>query len=117
MPNASYRTLDTEVLIVGGGLAALRAALAARSAGARVLMLAKRLIGRSGSSTMTTGGYAAAVQNLNSRDSAELHYIDTIAGGGYVNERKLVRALVDDAPARLRELWAYDVQFRARNGQ
>jgi fumarate reductase (CoM/CoB) subunit A len=117
MPNASYRTLDTEVLIVGGGLAALRAALAARSAGARVLMLAKRLIGRSGSSTMTTGGYAAAVQNLNSRDSAELHYIDTIAGGGYVNERKLVRALVDDAPARLRELWDYGVQFRKRNGQ
>ncbi|HEV8464145.1 MAG TPA: FAD-dependent oxidoreductase [Pseudolabrys sp.] len=117
MPNASYRTLDTEVLIVGGGLAALRAALAARSAGARVLMLAKRLIGRSGSSTMTTGGYAAAVQNLNSSDSAELHYIDTIAGGGYVNERKLVRALVDDAPARLRELWDYGVQFRKRNGQ
>ena len=50
-------------------------------------------------------------------DSAELHYIDTIAGGGYVNERKLVRALVDDAPARLRELWDYGVQFRKRNGQ
>jgi fumarate reductase (CoM/CoB) subunit A len=28
-----------------------------------------------------------------------------------------VRALVDDAPARLRELWDYGVQFRKRNGQ
>ena len=116
MPNDSFQTIDTEVLIVGGGLAALRAALAARNAGARVLMLGKRLIGRSGSSTMTTGGYAAAVPNLNSGDSAELHYIDTIVGGGYVNERSLVRAFVDEAPARLRELWDYGVQFRKRNG-
>ena len=82
MPHARFRTLDTEVLIIGGGLAALRAALAARSAGARVLMLGKRLIGRSGSSTMTTGGYAAAMPDLNSNDSVLLHYIDTIVGGG-----------------------------------
>ena len=116
MPHDNFQTIDTDVLIIGGGLAALRAALAARNAGVRVLMLGKRLIGRSGSSTMTTGGYAAAMPDFNTGDSADLHYIDTVIGGGCVNERSLIRAFVDEAPARLRELWDYGVQFRKRNG-
>ena len=117
MAHADCRTIETDVLVVGGGLAALRAALAARGTGVRVLMLGKRMVGRSGSSTMTTGGYAAAVPELNSGDSARLHFIDTIVGGGYVSDRKLVRALVDDAPARLSELWSYGARFRKRDGQ
>src|SRR5437764_1240600 len=100
-------TIETDVLVIGGGLAALRAALSARSAGARVLMLGKRLVGRSGSSTMTTGGYAAAFPELNDYDSSRLHYIDTMVGGGYLSDCRLVQALVDDAPARLSELWDF----------
>ena len=111
------KEIETDVLVLGGGLAALRAALSARSTGARVLMLGKRLVGRSGSSTMTTGGYAAALPELNERDSSRLHYIDTIVGGAYLNDRSLVQALVDDAPARLRELWACGVPFRKRDGR
>ena len=61
-------------------------------------MLGKNLIGRSGSSTMTTGGYAAAMPDFNTGDSADLHYIDTVIGGGCVNERSLIRAFVDEAP-------------------
>ena len=45
-----FRTVETDVLVVGGGLAALRAAISARQAGARVLVAVKRLFGRSGSS-------------------------------------------------------------------
>lgn len=117
MAHDSFRILDTDVLIVGGGLAALRAALAARDTGARVLMLGKRLIGRSGSSAMTTGGYAAAMPELNAADSTELHFIDTVVGGGYMNDRKLVRVLVDEAPTRLCELWDYGARFRMRSDQ
>ena len=43
-------TLATDVLVVGGGLAALRAAWSARQAGARVLVMVKRKLGQSGSS-------------------------------------------------------------------
>ena len=95
----------------------MRAALAARSAGARVLMVGKRLIGRSGSSAVTTGGYAAARSDINPDDNAHLHFIDTVIGGGYVNDRKLAQALADDAPARLQELWGFGAQFRKRNGR
>jgi len=115
--NHHFRTLETDVLVIGGGLAALRAAISARQAGARVLVAVKRLLGRSGSSALTTGGYAAALPTLNKQDDARLHYIDTVVGGGYVNERALVRALVDEAPARLAELWEFGAQFRKRDGQ
>lgn len=111
-----FRTIETDVLIVGGGLAALRAAISARRAGVRTLVAVKRLMGRSGSSALTTGGYAAATKKLNDHDSAQLHYMDTMVGGGYVNERSLVRALVEDAPERLSDLWEIGAKFRKRNG-
>ncbi|HET9816736.1 MAG TPA: FAD-binding protein, partial [Xanthobacteraceae bacterium] len=112
-----FRTVETDVLVVGGGLAALRAAISARQAGARVLVAVKRLLGRSGSSALTTGGYAAALPALNAHDDRHLHYVDTVVGGGCINERALVHALVDDAPARLAELWGFGAPFRKRDGR
>ncbi len=52
-----------------------------------------------------------------SQDDCELHYQDTIIGGGWVNERRLARALADEAPTRLRELWEIGAQFMKSNGQ
>src|SRR6476661_7625518 len=59
-----FRTVETDVLVVGGGLAALRAAISARQAGARVLVAVKRLLGRSGSSALTTGVCSGAISLL-----------------------------------------------------
>lgn len=118
MPDATYfKTYETDVLVIGGGLAGLRAALSARKAGAKVLIVAKRQIGRSGSSVNTTGGYAAVMSDLNADDDVRLHFIDTIIGGGCVNDRRLVHALAQDAPARLRELLEMGAEFRGLNGQ
>jgi len=111
-----FKTVETDVLVIGGGLAGLRAALSARQAGARVLVAGKRQVGRSGSSVNTTGGYAAVMRDLNPHDDEELHVIDTVIGGGFVNDRRLVRALAQDAPARLRDLLALGAAFRSENG-
>jgi succinate dehydrogenase/fumarate reductase flavoprotein subunit len=105
-PAERLKRIETDVLVVGGGLAGLRAALSARQSGARVLVAGKRQVGRSGSSVNTTGGYAAVMRDLNDADDEKLHRIDTIIGGGFVNDRRLVRALAEDAPVRLRELLA-----------
>jgi fumarate reductase (CoM/CoB) subunit A len=108
--------LATDVLVVGGGLAALRAAWSARQAGARVLVVVKRKLGQSGSSANTSGGFAAAWTDLDPADDPRQHYADTILGGGLVNERALARALAEEAPARLRELIEVGAQFQRRNG-
>jgi len=108
--------LITDVLVVGGGLAALRAAWSARLAGARVLVAVKRKLGQSGSSANTSGGFAAASPDLNPTDDAHQHYADTVVGGGFVNERALARALADEAPTRLQELIDAGARFQRRNG-
>lgn len=84
------------MLVVGGGLAGLRAAIAAREAGARVLVVVKGKLGRSGSSAMTTAGFAAALPEADD-DDAERHIADTIKGGWDVGDRQLVRTMCSRA--------------------
>jgi fumarate reductase (CoM/CoB) subunit A len=93
--------VETDVLVVGGGLAALRAAYDALKAGARVVLAVKGKAGRSGSSAMTSAGYSTA---LSASDSAETYFTDTMKGGRGINDPKLVRILAEEGPQRLSEL-------------
>ena len=98
------RRIETDVLVVGGGLAALRAAYDALGAGARVALAVKGKAGRSGSSAMTSAGYSAA--RATAGDSPEQHYRDTLAGGKGINDAHLVRIMTEEGPEKLRELEA-----------
>lgn len=93
--------METDVVVVGGGLAGLRAAYEARRAGADVILAVKGKAGRSGSSAMTSAGYSSVI---NPADSPALHYSDTLRGGRDINDRELVRIFTQDAPERLRDL-------------
>jgi fumarate reductase (CoM/CoB) subunit A len=95
--------IETDVLVVGGGLAALRAAYDALRSGARVVLAVKGKAGRSGSSAMTSAGYSTA---LSESDSTDAYFEDTIRGGRGINDAKLVRILADEGPKRLEELVA-----------
>jgi fumarate reductase (CoM/CoB) subunit A len=95
------REVRADVLVVGGGLAALRCAWEARQAGARVAVAVKGQLGRSGSSAMTSAGYSAVVA---SPDTASLHASDTLAGGRALNDARLVELMTAEAPARREEL-------------
>jgi fumarate reductase (CoM/CoB) subunit A len=95
--------IETDVLVVGGGLAALRAAYDALLSGARVMLAVKGKAGRSGSSAMTSAGYSTAISES---DSPDAYFEDTIRGGRGINDAKLVRILADEGPQRLAELVA-----------
>jgi fumarate reductase (CoM/CoB) subunit A len=112
-----FPVYEADVLVIGGGLAALRAALSARQCGANVLVAVKRKLGQSGSSANTSGGYAAAVTDLNPEDDPNQHFADTVVGGGWVNDRRMARALAEEAPARLQELWEIGAEFQRHNGR
>ena len=95
--------IETDVLVVGGGLAALRAAYDALLSGARVMLAVKGKAGRSGSSAMTSAGYSTA---LSESDSSDTYFEDTMKGGHGINDPKLVRILAEEGPQRLAELVA-----------
>ncbi len=97
-------TLTTDVLVLGGGGAAARAALEASSHDLHVVLVSKGPFGRSCCTVMAEGGYNAVIRTKDPEDSFELHYRDTVEGGAYLNDRDLVEILVREAPERLVEL-------------
>lgn len=113
--SVGVRELETDVLILGGGLAALRAAIAAVSAGARVTVMTKGTAGRAGSSAITSAGFSAAIGEEDPADSPQSHFADTIRGGG-VNRRRLVEVFCEEAPARFWEMVSWGVEFERDAG-
>ncbi|HEX6879086.1 MAG TPA: L-aspartate oxidase [Terriglobales bacterium] len=97
---------ETDFIVVGAGVAGLRAAIELSSAG-RVLCLAKRELSES-NTQYAQGGIAAA---LSDEDEIGLHLQDTInAGDGLVNE-DAARVLVEEGPPRIEELIKWGTEF------
>jgi succinate dehydrogenase/fumarate reductase flavoprotein subunit len=95
--------LDVDILILGAGGAGLCAALHAADASARlrVCVVVKGLLGRAGCTRMVQGGYNAV---FTPPDSLEAHLLDTLKGGGWINDQELVWTLVREAPGRVLEM-------------
>jgi len=89
--------LDTDVLIVGGGLAGLRAAIAAAEGGVRVMVACKRKAGRSGNTLVAEGGIAVGSPNVDPDDSVERHVMDTLTSGKGLCDSVLARLLAENS--------------------
>src|SRR5262249_15816708 len=76
---ADYPTHDHDVLVVGAGGAGLRAAIEASAAGVSVGLVCKSLLGKA-HTVMAEGGIAAALANVDDRDSWKVHFADTMRG-------------------------------------
>jgi len=98
--------LRTRVLVIGSGIAGLHTAWRA-SEHADVMVLTKRTLFDS-STAYAQGGIAAA---LGAGDSPELHRQDTLAAGAALCDRAAVEVLVEEGPARVRELYAAGAHF------
>lgn len=100
-----------DVLIIGSGGAGCRAAIEARKKELDVIIVSKGLSFKSGCTTLAEGGYNAAFGYVDEEDSTEAHYKDTLKGGAYLNDSKLVKILVKEAPERLEELESFGALF------
>src|SRR5688500_11224389 len=105
-----YETHEYDVLVVGAGGAGLRAAIEASAAGVKVGLLCKSLLGKA-HTVMAEGGIAAALANVDDRDSWKVHFADTMRGGQYVNNWRMAELHAREAPDRVRELEAWSALF------
>src|SRR5678809_415978 len=101
-----FPLFDYDVLVIGAGGAGLRAAIEASAQGAKVGVLTKSLLGKA-HTVMAEGGMAAALANVDDRDSWRVHFADTMRGGQYVNNWRTADLHAQEAPARVNELEAW----------
>ena len=114
---AEYETFEHDVLVIGAGGAGLRAAIEASAAGVSVGLVCKSLLGKA-HTVMAEGGIAAALANVDDRDSWKVHFADTMRGGQYVNNWRMAELHAKEAPDRVRELEAWGAVFdRTKDGR
>ncbi|MEL7567289.1 MAG: FAD-dependent oxidoreductase [Dehalobacterium sp.] len=95
---------ETDVLVIGGGAAGAMAAYEASKHGVKVTMVLKGRPQRCGSTIMAPGAIAGVGDWGKPGDSKEVHFTDTVKGGSYMNEQRLVRILVEESPDCILEL-------------
>ena len=112
------KTISTDVLIIGSGGAGSRAAIEVDDAGLKAIIVSKGLSFRSGCTGMAEGGYNAVFKTVDKDDSIEAHFNDTLKGGSYLNDKKLVEILASESPKRLVDLENYGALFdRQESGE
>jgi succinate dehydrogenase / fumarate reductase flavoprotein subunit len=107
---AEYDRIEHDVLVIGAGGAGLRAAIEAANHGARVGLICKSLLGKA-HTVMAEGGAAAAMGNVDDRDSWRVHFADTMRGGQYMNNWRMAELHAKEAPDRIKELEAWGALF------
>ncbi|MGH9182867.1 MAG: L-aspartate oxidase [Acidimicrobiales bacterium] len=104
-----HRPPTVDVLVLGSGVAGLSAAVrAARRPGWRVGVLTKAELHQSATS-WAQGGVAAVLST--GQDSTDLHLADTLAAGDGLGDADATRLLVEEGPARVRELVRWGAEF------
>jgi succinate dehydrogenase / fumarate reductase flavoprotein subunit len=106
-----------DVVVIGAGGAGLRAAIEARRQGKRTAIICKSLFGKA-HTVMAEGGIAAAMGNVNSNDSWEVHFRDTMRGGKFLNHWRMAELHAKEAPDRVWELETWGALFdRTKDGR
>jgi len=114
---AQVQTYEHDVLAIGAGGASPRAAIEASAAKVSVGLICKSLLGKA-HTVMAEGGIAAALANVDERDSWKVHFADTMRGGQYINNWRMAELHAKEAPDRVRELEAWGALFdRTKDGR
>ena len=105
-----------EVLVIGAGLAGMRAAIAAHDAGADVALVSKLHPTRSHSGA-AEGGINAALGNATA-DTPEQHAFDTVKGSDFLGDQDAIEVFTAEAPGDIYELEEWGCIFsRDENGR
>ncbi|MBU2499573.1 MAG: FAD-binding protein, partial [Proteobacteria bacterium] len=117
MELSSSKPLACDVLVIGGGGAGLTVAIEAREMGADVLVVSKSRAGYGNNTILSKATFAAASGWSDSRDNPEVHLKDTLFGGRFINDQKLVAAVARGSGAQIAFLEKCGVRFIKEEGR
>jgi fumarate reductase (CoM/CoB) subunit A len=107
--------LDSDVLVIGGGGAGLRAALEAVKHGVKVILVSKSRIGSKNNTAISAGGLAVVAGWGNIKDDPQAHFKDTVTAGCRLNNQRLVEILVTGCEKQVYDLIEFGVKFIKRD--
>jgi succinate dehydrogenase / fumarate reductase, flavoprotein subunit len=110
MDVSDIQTYEHDVIVVGAGGAGLRAAIECARSGLSTGVVCKSLLGKA-HTVMAEGGAAAALGNVDARDSWKVHFRDTMRGGKFLNDWRMAQLHAQQAPDRIRELEEWGAVF------
>src|SRR5699024_6175548 len=99
-----------DVVVIGAGGSGLRAVIEARERGHSVAVVCKSLFGKA-HTVMAEGGCAASMGNTNPHDNWQTHCRDTMRGGKFLNDWRMVELHAKEAADRVYELESYGALF------
>ncbi len=106
------KIIYTDALIVGGGLAGLRSAIAARDKGLDTIVISMVPVKRSHSAAAQGGMQASLGNSIKGEgDNEDVHFADTVKGSDWGCDQDVARMFVTTAPKAIRELAAWGVPW------
>lgn len=112
-----YRVIDQPVLVIGAGAAGARSAIELKKRGIDPMVLSKRDYGDA-HTVWARGGINAALGNLDSEDSWEIHASDTLEEGHFINNPDAVEAVSKNITKEIRLMDEWGMDFtRTDDGQ
>ena len=113
-----FRVEETDVLIVGSEAAGARAAIEACDLGAKVIVITKSVMGKSGVTLKAVFSVAAALGYGDPEDSPLEHLKDTVIGGRLLCNQKLAHIFTKEAPERILDMGKWGVPWdKASDGR
>jgi fumarate reductase (CoM/CoB) subunit A len=109
--------VKSHLLIIGGGLAGLSAAIEASKFDIDIILLSRSKVGYSGNTSICKGGFAAVIQGNEEGDMPYIHMVDTMKAGYYLNDEKLVKSMVERGEKTITTLDKYGVPFLKRENK
>lgn len=100
MYDLDINIVETDVLIIGSGIAGLRAALEVSRTGKKCLVVSKSVFGKTNNTYLSGGYFAFATDHYD----METHKKRTLQTGRSINDESLVNLFVRESPALIMEL-------------